>query len=329
MTDQTQTRSMSIIDLYAAERNVARDDLVSIVMNHIMPKDRGGLPIGTKADMIAFLQIARRFDLDPWAGEIFLIPSKRGVKTYVSVDGYAKIATRNPDYDGADFDFEWDGDGKVSACTCSIWRKNHSRATTVTEFIEECYRDTDPWNKAPARMLRHKAYMQAVRIAFGITGAFSDDDTDMIDVTPPPMADVEHTPAAGAGQDKPAETEQQQPATEAKAEVPKPKRPPPRKPKAEKQPEEETRVIDGELVGDPGAVGATGPYTEEVKEGAIDAFVDTLAVELKKCTTLEEIDALWEQLDVDAVLSHDEDAGRLATQMRLKAEKRTGATRSA
>ena len=35
------------------------------------------------------------------------------------------------------------------------------------QYMDECKRNTDPWQSHPRRMLRHKATIQAARMAFG------------------------------------------------------------------------------------------------------------------------------------------------------------------
>jgi hypothetical protein len=48
----------------------------------------------------------------------------------------------------------------------------------VTEYLAECRQGTDPWKKWPARMLRHKAAIQAIRYAFGFSGIVDPDEAD-------------------------------------------------------------------------------------------------------------------------------------------------------
>jgi hypothetical protein len=57
--------------------------------------------------------------------------------------------------------------------------------------MSECKRPTDPWNTHPKRMLRHKAMIQAARIAFSFAGIYDPDEGERvlaaenaIDVTP-------------------------------------------------------------------------------------------------------------------------------------------------
>ena len=45
-------------------------------------------------------------------------------------------------------------------------------------FMKECMRNTQPWKQWPARMLRHKAMIQAARIAFSFSGIEDQDEFD-------------------------------------------------------------------------------------------------------------------------------------------------------
>jgi len=59
-----------------------------------------------------------------------------------------------------------------------MWRKDRSRPVIVTEFLVECYRNTDPWNHSPSRMLRHRAFIQAARLSFGLSGALDPENRE-------------------------------------------------------------------------------------------------------------------------------------------------------
>ena len=60
--------------------------------------------------------------------------------------------------------------------TAVIRRRDHSAPTKITEYMDECKRNTDPWKQFPKRMLRHKAFSQGVRMAFGISNALDQDE---------------------------------------------------------------------------------------------------------------------------------------------------------
>ena len=73
-------------------------------------------------------------------------------------------------------DFQQDGE----SCTCRIYRKDRSHPIVVTEYMDECRRNTQPWKSHPRRMLRHKAMIQAARLAFGFTGIYDEDEAERI-----------------------------------------------------------------------------------------------------------------------------------------------------
>ncbi len=143
----------------------------------------------SKEQFAAFLVVAHEHDLNPLTKEIYAFPAKGGgIVPIVGVDGWIKLMNRHPQFDGIEFDDRRDGD-KLVATTAVIHRKDRTRPTRVTEYMSECVRGTEPWRTAPARMLRHKALIQCVRVAFGFAGIMDDDDFErsgMIDVTPPP-----------------------------------------------------------------------------------------------------------------------------------------------
>ena len=75
------------VDVYATERSMEKSALVAVLMNTIMPRDKAGNPMASMEDLVGFVQIAHRFDLDPWAKEIYCIVSRGKVQPYVSIDG--------------------------------------------------------------------------------------------------------------------------------------------------------------------------------------------------------------------------------------------------
>lgn len=80
----------------------------------------------------------------------------------------------HPQFDGIEFDQD------DSKCTCIIYRKDRSRAIKVTEWMDECRRDTGPWKSHGRRMLRHKAMIQCARLAFGFGGIYDQDEAERI-----------------------------------------------------------------------------------------------------------------------------------------------------
>lgn len=137
----------------------------------------------------AFLMVAKEYDLNPLTKEIFAFPARSGgIQPVVSVDGWVKMANAHPEFDGMEFEDHLN-EGQLVAITCRVYRKDRSHPTSSTEYMEECRRKTDVWRQWPSRMLRHKATIQALRLAFGFSGITEPDEAERAiqpakDVTP-------------------------------------------------------------------------------------------------------------------------------------------------
>lgn len=129
----------------------------------------------TDAQMAALLVVSNQYGLNPWTREIYAFPDKNnGIVPVVGVDGWARIINNHPQFDG--MDFEQDDD----KCTCIIYRKDRTRPVKLTEYMNECRRNTPPWQSHPRRMLRHKTMIQCARIAFGYGGIFDADEATQV-----------------------------------------------------------------------------------------------------------------------------------------------------
>lgn len=150
----------------------------------------------TNEQMAALLIVADQHNLNPWLKEIYAFPSRQGIVPIVGVDGWARIINEHEAFDGMDFALS--GEPGKEAYTCTIHRKDRAHPVTVTEYMQECYRPTDPWKTHPLRMLRHKAMIQCARLAFSFAGIYDPDEGERvlaaenaIDVTPTDERTVE------------------------------------------------------------------------------------------------------------------------------------------
>jgi phage recombination protein Bet len=133
----------------------------------------------TQEELIAFLTVANRYNLDPFCGEVFAFRKQGGgVQAVVGVDGWSAIINNHPQMDGMEFEDRLNDDGDLVAVTCRIYRKDRSHPVTCTEYMVECKRRTGPWGQWPRRMLRHKATIQCARLAFGLTGIIDPDEAE-------------------------------------------------------------------------------------------------------------------------------------------------------
>lgn len=145
------------------------------LMSTVMPNG------ATKEQVAALLVVAERHGLNPWTKEIYAFPAKGGgITPVVGVDGWIRLINSHPQFDGMELEDQLDEEGNAFAVKCSIFRKDRAHPTTVTEYLKECYRPTEPWKSHPRRMLRHKALIQGARVAFGFAGIYDEDEAARI-----------------------------------------------------------------------------------------------------------------------------------------------------
>lgn len=127
------------------------------------------------AQFITLCVVSNQYGLNPMTKEIYAFPDKRGgVIPIVSVDGWANIMNSHPMFDGIEFE------ETAERCTAIIHRKDREHPIKVTEWLEECRMNTEPWRKYPRRMLRHKAMIQCARMAFSLSGIYDSDEARRI-----------------------------------------------------------------------------------------------------------------------------------------------------
>lgn len=167
---KTEQARPSLIAMMAAKHNMDPETFARTVRATVMPAQH------TNEQFAALMLVAQEYDLNPIVKEIYAFPAKGGgIVPIVSIDGWINLVNSHPQSDGFEFEFEHDEDKKLVACTCKMYRKDRTRPVVVTEYLAECRRNTEPW-KMEHRMLRHKAMIQAARLAFGFSGVYDDDE---------------------------------------------------------------------------------------------------------------------------------------------------------
>ena len=143
----------------------------------------------TDAQFIAALVVANTYGLNPLLKEVTAFPgSGSGVIPVVMIDGWISLVQRQDSYDGVELIENRNPEGTpnksgttVDSITAKFYLKGKSHPVVVTEYMDECYDGTkNPWKKWPIRMLRHKAYIQGARVAFGFSGIYDEDEKDRI-----------------------------------------------------------------------------------------------------------------------------------------------------
>jgi hypothetical protein len=239
----------------------------------------------SKEEFAAFLLVARQYDLNPITREIFAYPKRGGgVVPIVSIDGWVNLVNSHPACDGFEFDWVEDEKGRPISCTCIMHRKDRSHPTSVTEYLSECWRDTDPW-KMPHRMLRHKALIQCARYAFGFAGIFDEDEGQRIIAA----TALEAAPAPRPPRPGPAPVFDQE--------------------DAERPQEGQGMVIDHEaepVSGDEADDAASGGGGVDALDLDALAYFDELRDRLAEAPDLETVEEVWTNLDPMARFEGDD-----------------------
>jgi RecT family len=184
----------ALTDEMANAYQVSPEEFVATVKTQCFPNGAA-----SNAQLMMLLSFAKTYDLNPLAKECYAFISGGRMSVGVQVDGWTKIKTRRPDFDGQEFVEEFDKDGKLIATKSITYVKGRSHPTTYRAVLAEWKRDTDVWRTMPGHQLFVKAHNQGVRFAFGIP-AYDPDDIERI------AARTTETTATVVAEDKPKET---------------------------------------------------------------------------------------------------------------------------
>jgi len=143
----------------------------------------------TDPEFVSCCMVAHQHGLNPLTKEIYFMRDKHGkIQAIVSVDGWIKKCNEHPQFDGIEFKDNVGADGALVSIACSIYRKDRSRPTSVTEYMVECRQPPrngkdGPWQTVPNRMLRNRTICQTARVAFGFAGIMDRDEFDQWQTT--------------------------------------------------------------------------------------------------------------------------------------------------
>ena len=265
-----------------------------------------GMVNASAEEFAAFLMVAREYNLNPLTKEIYAFPAKGGgIVPIVSIDGWVNLVNSHPAADGFEFDVEHDDKGELVAITCRMYRKDRNRPVVVTEYYDDCRRNTEPW-KMKHRMLRHKAMIQAARYAFGFSGIYDEDEgariAEMKDVTPKVAPVPPKPPVPPQVNDARAERQSEDTAAQAT---------------------QQSDIVDAEIV-DPD----TGEVTDEQPAGADEfddtAFFERLEEDMAVAADEASIEEVWTEADPMARFESDETSQAIALAIKKRALKRVG-----
>lgn len=286
-----------------------------------------GLGTSSNEEFAAFLMVAREYSLNPLLREIYAFPKQGGgIVPIVSIDGWVNLINSHKSLDGITFEMLHDEEGGLLACTCRIYRKDRAHPVEVTEYYDECKRETVPW-KMKHRMLRHKSLIQCARYAFGFSGIY-DEDEGVVIAEAPARAEPPRPPRPNSAPPKPNGSAQ--PAGE-------PAKPP--KPASPEQSElagkdVEEAVIEDEIpnfdrdtgeIPDEGADGDGNVDESDEEPKTPSQLLDALEADLDGAKDEIAVRELWNSNDIEAALTHVERGDEfvaIARAMRDRALKR-------
>ncbi len=115
-------------------------------------------------ELLTAITLIGRYELDPMRREIHVVRSRGRVFTCIGIDGWIRVVTSNPHYDGHEHEFAFDESGKPVSCTVRIFHRERSHATSYTALLDEWLVPTNPnWKQRPGHMLQLRAFTHAAR----------------------------------------------------------------------------------------------------------------------------------------------------------------------
>ena len=183
----------SLVDRMAEKFSMSEDifmESVRKMISQVRITGKDGMPDtygnATDAEIMVFLATADKYDLNPFTRQIYACASDfGGIIPVVQIDGWVALVNRQPRYAGVEFEDHVDKQGAISAISARMnvlqpEAPQGYRTVQTKEYMIECFRPTFSWETYPCRMLRHKAYIQCARIAFGFDGLVDDDEAGRI-----------------------------------------------------------------------------------------------------------------------------------------------------
>ena len=170
------------LSIVAANTGASEGDIEKVINGMIISAKGQHGAVATVAEVAVFTGVCSKYGLNPLVKECAAFISSGKLQVIVMIDGWYRMVNRQDNFDGVEFVDTLDGEGKIISITCKMYLKNRSRPVCITEYMAECTdKKSSVWTRWPNRMLRHKAYIQAARVAFGISEVIDNDEVSRID----------------------------------------------------------------------------------------------------------------------------------------------------
>ncbi len=145
----------------------------------------------TNEELTLFMHLATKYNLDPFAKEIWFLKYKQTdtPQIYVSRDGYLKYAQQSGKLDGLKSYTVEDDKGNPVKGVCEIYHKDMKYPVKAEIKVSEYKQNSPVWNKYPSAMAIKVAEVFALKRAFGLNGVVTEDEV------PPKRPEAEYVEA--------------------------------------------------------------------------------------------------------------------------------------
>lgn len=152
------------------------------VIRRTVAKDASNL------ELQMFLHLAKKYDLDPFAREIWCVNMAGSVKIMTARDGYLKIANSNPHFKGLESDVVYENDnftkqndyikhsyqavnrGQIIGAYAIVFRDDRIRPSYFFAPMKDYDKKKNCWLQYPHAMIVKVAESMALKRAFPISG---------------------------------------------------------------------------------------------------------------------------------------------------------------
>ena len=157
-------------------------------------------PNATPAEFTAYLSLAAKYDLDPFAHEIWFVNMEGRNTIITGRDGYLTIANRNPHYRGMQSDVVYSEDtftrdasggvnhayklnkngnrGQIIGAYAEVYRDDRIKPVYCFAPMSNYNRNNRVWRQYPHSMILKVAEAMALKRAFSISGLVTDAEVD-------------------------------------------------------------------------------------------------------------------------------------------------------
>ena len=154
-------------------------------------------PNATPEELTAYLSLAAKYDLDPFAHEIWFVNMDGRNTIITSRDGYLSIANRNPHFKGMRSDVVYSGDifgkdehgnirhaykvgnrNQIVGAYAEVYRDDRTIPAYCFVPMSNYNRNNRVWRQYPHAMILKVAEAMALKRAFSISGLVTDAEVD-------------------------------------------------------------------------------------------------------------------------------------------------------